>query len=262
MFGRNVVEKPVFLAAKDGALSVQEIFYTIQGEGPYAGMPAVFIRLAGCNLRCHFCDTDFESHARPWTQRDIINEVQRLLPEPTRAHLRPLIVLTGGEPCRQPIGALLVELVDQLGYRVQIETAGTLWPRAMEERHLLRGDVVLVCSPKTKQVHDDIERYCRDWKYIISVRDEHHPMTGLPTSSTQVKGESSTLFVPPWHKRPGDTIWVQPCAEYYEIDLLDRRVAIHLDADETMRNVNLCVELAMKFGYRVSLQTHKIMGLP
>jgi len=59
MFGTNPLSKPI---ESDGLyLEVQDIFSTIQGEGPFAGKPAVFLRLAGCNLRCFFCDTDFES---------------------------------------------------------------------------------------------------------------------------------------------------------------------------------------------------------
>ena len=59
MFGKNPIRKAIF----DNAdfYEVQEIFLTIQGEGPYAGTPAIFIRLGGCNLACNFCDTEFES---------------------------------------------------------------------------------------------------------------------------------------------------------------------------------------------------------
>ena len=57
MFGKNPIRKP---ENHDGNfLKIQEIFYTIQGEGIYSGYPAVFVRLGGCNLACKFCDTDF-----------------------------------------------------------------------------------------------------------------------------------------------------------------------------------------------------------
>ncbi len=58
MLGKNPILKPVFSSGE--TLDVTEIFSTIQGEGPLAGEPAVFIRLSGCKLACAFCDTNFE----------------------------------------------------------------------------------------------------------------------------------------------------------------------------------------------------------
>ena len=59
MFGTNPSRKQVLDDGQE--LWVQEVFYTLQGEGPFSGQPALFIRLAGCNLRCFWCDTEFES---------------------------------------------------------------------------------------------------------------------------------------------------------------------------------------------------------
>ena len=58
-------------------LEVHSIFYTIQGEGPFCGTPAVFIRLAGCNLQCPSCDTNYTSKRRTMTAEEIVNEVRR-----------------------------------------------------------------------------------------------------------------------------------------------------------------------------------------
>ena len=70
-------------------MRINEIFYSLQGEGRFTGVPAVFVRLAGCNLRCPFCDTDFTSVTET-SAADIVREVKRY---PARH-----VVLTGGEP--------------------------------------------------------------------------------------------------------------------------------------------------------------------
>ena len=89
MFGKNPIRPP---EKGDGSiLFVQEIFPTLQGEGPLAGVPAVFLRLGGCNLACSFCDTEFESF-KEWKLEDIIAEVKKLslppLPLRERAGVR------------------------------------------------------------------------------------------------------------------------------------------------------------------------------
>lgn len=78
---------------------VNEIFYSIQAEGMNAGRPAVFVRLAGCNLKCPFCDTDHEPYAE-MTKGQIEAEVDRLDPTDA-AYERAIVVFTGGEPTLQ-----------------------------------------------------------------------------------------------------------------------------------------------------------------
>src|SRR5262245_43069443 len=99
MFGDNPILKR---QEGDGStLDIHEIFYTLQGEGPYAGLPAVFIRLFGCHLKCTWCDTDFsQQNAMPVAV--ILDKVREL-----DRHPKSLIVLTGGEPTRQPIDFLV-----------------------------------------------------------------------------------------------------------------------------------------------------------
>ena len=98
---------------------INEIFYSIQGEGFHAGKPAVFIRFAGCNLKCPWCDTD---HSEKQVQHDddIIREVLRLWP----TNSNPFVVLTGGEPTIQDLIPLLQTLKD-CGCYVAMETNGT-----------------------------------------------------------------------------------------------------------------------------------------
>jgi len=97
---------------------VNEIFYSIQGEGHFTGTPAVFIRFSGCNLNCVFCDTDHQS-GEFLSDKDIIAEIKKY---PAKH-----VVLTGGEPCLQ-ITHDLVKGIKDTGCFVQIETNGTKMP--------------------------------------------------------------------------------------------------------------------------------------
>ena len=79
-----------------GDVEIVDIWKTIQGEGPLAGCPSVFIRLAGCNLRCPWCDTDYTSNRKLWRASEVVELVRAIRPS-------GLVVLTGGEPFRQDI---------------------------------------------------------------------------------------------------------------------------------------------------------------
>ena len=95
---------------------INEIFYSIQGEGCRTGVPSVFIRFSGCNLRCEFCDTDHES-GKMMSDEEIINEVKK--------YSASQIVLTGGEPSLFIYGAFIRSLKESTGLPVTIETNGT-----------------------------------------------------------------------------------------------------------------------------------------
>jgi len=101
---------------------ISEIFYSIQGEGRLIGMPSVFIRTAGCNLRCVWCDTPYTSWqpaGAAWSIRTILAEIQK--------HPTEYVVVTGGEPLLAPeIEALCRELKES-GRHITIETAGTIF---------------------------------------------------------------------------------------------------------------------------------------
>lgn len=261
MFGKNPIrESEVTL---DGlTLAVQELFYTIQGEGPQSGRPAVFIRLAGCNLACAFCDTEFESgiNARMGVN-EIINQVCQ------QPHF-DLVVLTGGEPLRQNVVPLITGLLDAGVQLVQIETAGTLWVPGLEDFILRYREprIQLVCSPKTPKIHADVQRYCQHYKYVIEA-DRTSDQDGLPSMGTQTRNLAlpQTIFRPwgdpnvAWAMGNGVadfTIWVSPC-DAHELDRFEL-----IPGEPTSKNTQHAVHVAMKYGYRLSLQTHKLVGLP
>lgn len=261
-------------------LQVQDIWYTIQGEGPFFGLPAVFIRLTGCNLACTFCDTKWDDN------NDKYEPVETII---SRAHGKAiqaygyceLAVITGGEPARQDLGPLL-EGLTALGMKVQIETAGTYW----QDCFLLSG-VYLVCSPKTKHVHPKIKEHCVHWKYVIQA-GKTNIYDGLPAGCTQhipvelikktiapdlykdavekyphlianAPEQTPGLFTlvtggerfgdpcrPPVNK--DNTIWLSPCNEG--------------NPEANRRNMVLVGQLCMKFGYRAQVQLHNLLELP
>src|SRR5437899_12151480 len=88
-----------------GYVEVHHIFKTIQGEGPYVGTPAIFIRLAGCNLQCPHCDTDYTSQRKRMTPNEVFDEVSRLA-----GNIIKLVVVSVGEPLRQ----ILVQMCNAL----------------------------------------------------------------------------------------------------------------------------------------------------
>lgn len=100
-------------------LKVNEIFSSFQGEGVYAGTPATFLRLSGCNLDCDFCDTDFNNY-----EKLPVSMVKNIIVENMEKHKTDILVITGGEPLLQYDE--VNQLINQLNYKVQVETNGTI----------------------------------------------------------------------------------------------------------------------------------------
>ncbi len=121
---------------------ISEIFHSIQGESTYAGLPCVFVRLTGCNLRCTWCDTAYAFHGgQQMSIEQVLERVACLAGARTatevsvaEAGMRPavqgttsLVELTGGEPLLQPETVPLAERLVAAGYTVLIETSGERW---------------------------------------------------------------------------------------------------------------------------------------
>lgn len=140
---------------------VNEIFYSLQGEGFHSGTPALFVRLSGCNLACPFCDTDFSSFEE-MTAEEIVSRGRELLSE---CGCRvPLVVLTGGEPSLQADAALCAALSEAFGAEISIETNGT---------HLLpEGIDWVTCSPK--EGSEVVLREANEVKVVFTGQDVEH----------------------------------------------------------------------------------------
>lgn len=149
----------------DGSvLFVKSIFKTLQGEGPNVGMPAIFVRLGGCNLACSFCDTEFEQYSEQKLS-SILQIIQRISKNKKGIKSVNLVIITGGEPFRQPINALCKELLN-LNFSIQIETNGTLYRKIPKE-------VEIICSPKVVNrkylsIRKDLLPHISAFKFLIS----------------------------------------------------------------------------------------------
>jgi organic radical activating enzyme len=120
---------------------VSEIFYSIQGEGLHTGTPAVFVRMAGCNLRCSWCDTDHRLRF-DYTKKQIVNQIKQVL-DAAGVHHIPLVVITGGEPLLQYDDELHLAIkASGRADKIAIETNGTV------EVPLSMHNLFVTCSPK------------------------------------------------------------------------------------------------------------------
>ena len=225
MFGKNKILK---IEQHSGDfLDIQEIFPTLQGEGPFVGQGAIFIRLGGCNLKCNFCDTEFDNF-KNFSLTEILQKVVEFSKNSQGKIVRKLVVITGGEPMRQPIEKLCKELI-LLKFLVQIETNGTIFRE-------LPSQVKIICSPKISNhkyhiLRPDILQKIDALKFIISTNNDDY--SGVGEVGQASRNELS--------------IYVQPMDEY--------------DQEKNQKNLQKCLDLCEENGYFLSLQTHKIVGL-
>jgi len=156
-------------------IALAEIFYSIQGEGTWSGTPAVFVRLAGCNLACDFCDTDYAIE-RFCSVDDVVRAVREAGGD------CPMVVLTGGEPLAQAQTPALIEALRGDGRRVHVESNGTIFTK-------LPADVWLCVSPK-ERVDPRMAKRADEAKLIVDRRvpEEHLPLFELPTILLQPEG--------------------------------------------------------------------------
>jgi len=139
-------------------LKITELFYSIQGESSYIGLPCIFIRVCECNLRCHYCDTKYAYHEGKYYS---IQEIMRFV---SKYHTK-LVTITGGEPLLQPSVVSLTDCLLEKGYVVLVETNGSL--------------PINVFSPKVIRIMDikcpgsGMSNFM-DWKNIdyLTVKDE------------------------------------------------------------------------------------------
>lgn len=216
-------------------LEVHSIFSTIQGEGPFCGRPAVFVRLAGCNLQCPGCDTEYTQNRERLNYGSILQNIEeRLMSTSSNANL---IVISGGEPFRQNIATFCDFLIEN-DFDVQIETNGSM-QIPMELSQL----VTVVCSPKTAKLHPSALHRANAFKYVMkagNMREED----GLPL---QALDHRATPYIARPHKSFRGKIYLQPMDEQ--------------DVFKNFKNTKAVLDSAMKHNYTVQLQIHKLLNV-
>lgn len=222
------------------SLEVHSVFNTIQGEGPFTGRQAVFIRLAGCNLQCPACDTDYTTdrwNSTPFALLQFVQEMRR----------EGLVVITGGEPFRQNIHPL-VELLIAEGFTVQVETNGTLAPPTIGFHELCsldtneRNKCFIVCSPKAGRVNPVTAALVCAYKYVMA-----HDSVGKDGLPLLALDHTASPYVARPHEGFKGVTYLQPCD----------------NKDVVINSANLreCVKSVMLHPYVLQLQVHKIIDV-
>lgn len=223
--------------AADGTLDVHSIFYTIQGEGPYTGQPAIFVRLWGCNLQCPGCDTDYTSVRKPMSVSVLRSAVDALKEDEQPDAPKPLVVITGGEPFRQNITHICLSLL-KAGYDVQVETNGTLPPSPA-----LPEQVTIVCSPKTGKINEKLHERIDALKYVVKA-GLVVPRDGLPIRALDHTCSPSVAKPPIGYR---GKVYIQPMDEGR--------------ADLNRRNLEAAKNSCMSHGHILQIQVHKLIGV-
>ena len=167
----EVLEKALTIADKkrNDVLRINEIFYSIQGEGSSAGEPCVFIRLTGCGLRCTYCDTEYAFYeGEDFSLESIINSV--------RSFDCKLIELTGGEPLEQEAVYTLMTFLCDEGYKVMIETGGHINISQVDPRVKRIVDLKTPSSAmERKNYYKNVDylRKADEIKFVIGSREDY-----------------------------------------------------------------------------------------
>lgn len=292
MFGTNeIIGQKFFKDAPPRSLFVTSMFFTLQGEGPYAGMPALFIRLTKCNLACSFCDTFFDDG--DWMTFEAIEAKiyhticdywnSRGLPVPQWAldgknattYPNIVLVITGGEPTLQAnLTEFLAEQVP-LFKHVQIESNGLV------NRELPEG-VTLVCSPKCAEKDGVATKYFNPTEQILQRAD---CLKFVMSSDPQSPYYSVPEWAHEWKRWSGKEIYVSPMNIYntfpQKIKLLrsekqgnitlDERSTVDevisfwepglLNLKENQANHEYTARYCMEHGFKLNLQMHLYASL-
>lgn len=173
-------------------LPVMEVFYSIQGEGKHTGKAAFFIRLAGCDVGCHWCDVKESWDANKHSLQDIKELVKQ-----AKESGAPIVIITGGEPAMYPLDKL-TQLLGSEGLLVHLETSGA---------YNISGTFDWICvSPKKRKppLEESLQK-ADELKVVIYNKDDF----SWAEKNAQSSGEKCNLFVQPeWGKASTVMPWI------------------------------------------------------
>lgn len=293
MFGMNeIVGKKYFKDAEKEKLLVTSRFYTLQGEGPYRGHPAYFIRLTKCNLACSFCDTYFDSGE--WkTFDELLEESGKVIDEfyskrgmetPEWAKQFPrniVLVITGGEPSLQDNLAPFLHKASRFFKNTQIESNGINVLEDMPE------STTLVVSPKCLEKNDKAVKYLEPSQDMLARADCLKFVMCAPEQDQFTPYSEVPKWAHDWAARTGKPVFVSPMNVYLqepkkakelraakqttEISIEERSTVDEtisfweaglLDMKKNQRNHEYAADYAMRHGFILNLQLHLFASLP
>lgn len=256
----RIVSPAEYASGPSGELLVHGEFHTIQGEGPFAGQPAYFVRLAGCNYgdkqaHCHFCDTSFHFDSGTW------RSAASLVDNARNADVS-LLVLTGGEPLLQYERVrILAEECEEAGMLLQIETNGVYHKQLDTLLYDFEDFLEVVISPKAHEQHgysrtlmsklvDLYHNHAHAHFKILIGAEPYHVLPELLAQAEAV--DSRRIFLSPvtvYRKPPSGEV-----ASAWDPELVDQR----LTAANHAKAASLCIER----GFRLSMQMHNFCTIP
>lgn len=201
-------------------MKISEIFYSIEGEGTEIGRPEIFVRLAGCNLRCKWCDTKYAlKNGKELGIKEVLREVSKY---PCKS-----ISITGGEPLLQRKELLeLVKKLKELDYWIQINTNGTI----LDEEIFGLVDLITMdfkCPSSGMKSNCEVLRKTKDlfdsksqFKFIIS--DEKDYQYANDIILTSLSGKINIIFQPEWTNRK----FTKKLVEFVKRDKLNVRIIL------------------------------------
>jgi len=206
---------------------ISEIFFSITGEGMFAGKPAIFVRFGECNLDCSFCDTPFRTNPTVCTIEQICTRIKLAEPSSFPISYRPPVVLTGGEPLfAMRHSSSLFQALRMLGREIHIETNGTFCPSWFKPR--LRRHAFITCSPKKGRA---ISR---------ALYPAIHVMKILMDKDGQLSHPLPRGLITPY-------VFIQPIT--------------YTNPNDTRKATQYAISFVKQHGLRLSVQIHKYLGI-
>jgi 7-carboxy-7-deazaguanine synthase len=217
---------------------ITEIFKSIQGEGTRAGLPCIFVRLTGCNLRCTWCDTAYAFHGgKKMTVDEVLARVDELAGRregaPGSSAAVPLVELTGGEPLLQEDIYPLAERLLAGGYTVMIETSGERYIGRLPKNVIKIVDVKCPDSgeagtfePRNLEVMDEKDEV----KFVLSTRRDYEFAREFTAQHRLAERVRQVLFSPVFEDPDGKWQGLQPrtLVEWILADGLPVRLGLQL----------------------------------